>query len=100
MYRALVMFPASVDATAVDRLVERDMASAFGRADGFLSMAVSVGPLMGPSARSGEYRSIVCVDFHSLDAALGAIESDDFSNGKAESEAMGAQIYLFEVAAV
>lgn len=98
MHRALVLFPSTVEASDVERFVREEMLPAFGPVPGFLDVTVSVGPLMGPSARSGQVGRILTVDFESLEAALEAIQSDRFAAGYAESDRMGAQIYLFETA--
>lgn len=91
------MFPASVPRTDVGRLVEAGTAPVFARVDGFLSLTVSVGALMGPAAKSGDVGVVMSADFESLDAALAAIQSDDFRQVKEETEAIGARIYLYEV---
>jgi hypothetical protein len=98
MYRSLVMFPSSVAASEVERIRDEEILPAFRKVEGFLGLAASVGPLMGPSARAGTTGHIIIVEFDSLDAALGAIQSEAFAKGYAETEAMGVEVYLFEVA--
>lgn len=92
------MFPASVAAADVNRICDEEILPAFSQVEGFLGMTASVGPLMGPSARSGRMGSIVTIEFDSLDAALQAIQSDAFAKGYAETEAMGVEVYLYETA--
>jgi len=97
MHRALVIFPSNVETSAVDRFVDEDLLPAFSQVQGFIGVVVSIGPLMGPSAKAGRAGTIVNVDFESLDAALEAIQSEAFAKGFSESGAMASDIYLFEV---
>jgi len=90
-----MLFPSSAEQDAV-RLVADEIANAFRTRDGFRAMSVSVGPLMGPAAHSGQFGSVVEVVFDSLENALAAIGADDFAEIKAKAESFGGLIFLFE----
>jgi len=90
-----MLFPASVEQESV-RLVADEIANAFRTRDGFTTMSVSVGPLMGPGAHTGQFGSVVEVVFDSLENAFAAISAEDFAEVKAKAESFGGLIFLFE----
>ena len=95
MYRSLMLFPASAEQDTV-RLVADEIVNAFRTRDEFRTMSVSVGPLMGPGAHTGQFGSVVEVVFDSLENAMAAISADDFAEIKAKAESFGGLIFLFE----
>ena len=96
MFRQLLMFPSSVDLAAVERIVTDEIAPFYSRSDGFRSLSISVGPLMGPAARDGGAGIVVDAAFETLEGSLAAIMAPSFETTKATVESLGAQIYLFE----
>lgn len=96
MYRFLLSFPDSADVAAAERIVADDLAPGFRSSAGFRSLTISVGPLMGPSAREGGARLVVEAVFESLATAMEAISAPEFAPIAAAVESLGAEIYLFE----
>jgi hypothetical protein len=96
MFRQLLMFPSSVDLATVERLVTDEIATFYRRSEGFRSLSISVGPLMGPAAREGGAGVVVEAVFETLESSLGAIMAPSFEATKTTVESLGAQIYLFE----
>ena len=92
-----MLFPSAMDRDAVERIAAADLATAFRGSNGFRSLSVSVGPLMGPGAREGEISCVVEATFESLDTALAAIMAPSFEETKTKIEAVGVRIYLFEL---
>jgi hypothetical protein len=90
-----MLFPASVEQDTVRRLADT-IAKAYRGRDGYKSMSVSLGPLMGPGAKAGQFGSVVEVVFDSLENSLAAITAEDFAETKAEAESFGTVIFLFE----
>jgi len=96
MYRMLVMYPSSADPVLVDDLVERT-AAVFKQRAGFRSVSTNVDALMGPSARAGEVRRLLEVDFATLDDALAALHHDSFQEVKSITESLGTKLFLYEL---
>ncbi len=96
MVRTLVMFPASADPREVEDLVERT-AAAFRRSPGFRGATASVDALMGPSARSGEYGTVLEADFDDVGDALAALGAEDFAEVRAATEALSPTLLLYEL---
>ena len=99
MYRALVIFPKSVDPVEVDALIE-GIASSFKASAGSRPITRSVGSLMGPGAMAGEAGWIFQADFPSLEDALTAVDAEDFQDVKTTTETLGSTIFLYEVGEV
>lgn len=96
MFRHLLVFPHSADVAVVERVVADDLAPHFRRSDGFRSLSVSVGPLMGPAARDGGASFVVEAVFESLETSLAAISAPEFEQTATTVESLGAEILLFE----
>jgi hypothetical protein len=96
MFRQLLIFPSSVDAATVERIVTEEVASFYDRSQEFVSLSLSVGPLMGPAARDGGAGVVVEAVFRTLESSLATIMAPEFASTKATVEALGAQIYLYE----
>jgi hypothetical protein len=96
MFRQLLIFPSSVDVQTVERLVADEIAAFYRLSDGFRSLSISVGPLMGPAARDDGAAIIVEAVFATLESSLATIMAPSFETTKATVESLGAQIYLFE----
>jgi hypothetical protein len=96
MFRQLLIFPSSVDVATVERIVTDEIAPFYSQSDGFRSLSISVGPLMGPAARDGGPAVVVEAVFETLESSLATIMAPSFESTKATVEALGAQIYLFE----
>jgi hypothetical protein len=96
MFQQLLIFPSALDRTAVEGIVTDEIASFYGRNEGFRSLSISVGPLMGPAAREGGAGVVVEAVFETLESSLAAIMAPSFEATKAKVEALGAQIYMFE----
>jgi hypothetical protein len=93
------MLPNSAGAAEVDALIE-GIASSFKATAGSHPITRSVGPLMGPGAQAGEASWILEADFPSLEAAMTALDADEFRDVKAMAETLTSAIFLFEVAEV
>lgn len=98
MYRSLVMFPKSASPTEVDALILR-IASSF-KGSGSQPITRNVGALMGPGAQAGDAGWILEADFPTLEAAIAALETEDFQDVKATAETLTSTFFLFEVAEV
>jgi hypothetical protein len=96
MFRLLLIFPSSADPATVERVVTDDIATFFSRSDGFRSLSISVGSLMGPAARDGGAGVLVEAVFETLESSLATIMSPSFETTKTAVDSLGAQIYLFE----
>lgn len=96
MFRQLLMFPRSVDVTTVERIFTDEIAPFYSRSEGFLSLSISVGALMGPAAHDGGAGVVVEAVFETLESSLATIMAPSFEATKATVESLGAQIYLFE----
>ncbi|WP_183092199.1 hypothetical protein [Nocardioides stalactiti] len=96
MYRMLLIFPASVEAAVVERIAVDEMAPFLRGCDGFGSMSISVGPMMGPAARGDGASVVVTVELDTLDHALAAIGAQEFAATAGAVESLGAEIYLYE----
>jgi hypothetical protein len=96
MCRQLLIFPSSVHVKTVERLVADEIAVLYKLSEGFRSLSISVGPLMGPAARVGGAAVIVEAVFETLESSLATIMAPSFETTKATVESLGAQIYLFE----
>lgn len=96
MFRQLLIFPSSVDLAMVERVVADEIATFYRQSEGFLSLSVSVGPLMGPSARDGGAGVVVEAVFQTLESSLATIMAPEFETTKTTVESLGAQIFLYE----
>jgi hypothetical protein len=96
MFRQLMLFPSSVEPDAVERIVADEIVPAYTDSEGFMSLCLSVGDLMGPAARDGGTGTIVEATFDSLDTSIAAIMAESFESTKTKVESLGAHIYLFE----
>jgi hypothetical protein len=96
MFRQLLVFPAAVDQATVERIVTDEIAPFYSGSVGFLSLSISVGPLMGPGARDDGAGAIVEAAFETLEGSLAAIMAPAFEGTKTTVESLGAEIYLFE----
>jgi hypothetical protein len=96
MFRQLLIFPSAVDLAKVERIVTDEIAAFYSQSDGFRSLSISVGPMMGPGARDGGAGVVVEAVFETLESSLATIMSPSFETTKTTVESLGAQIYLFE----
>ena len=92
-----MLFPSNVELDAVDEILEGQLGPAFRASDGFRSLSVSAGGLMGPAAQDGEIGAIVEATFETLDQALAAMMAPSFEATKTMVEGLGVRIYLFEL---
>ena len=96
MYRSMVMFPTSTDPLEVDALIDR-IAASFKASVGSEPITRNAGALMGPAAKDGVVGSILEADFPSLDAAMTAMQAEDFQVTRQRTEDLGCTIFLYEV---
>lgn len=96
MFRQLLVFPAAADRATIERIVTDEIAPTYRQSDGFRSLSISVGPLMGPAARDGGAGVIVEAVFETLEGSLAAIMAPSFNTTKMTVESLGAEIHLFE----
>ncbi len=96
MFRTLVMFPATADPDQVDDVVERT-AVAFRSSAGFRSVTVSVGALMGPGAKGGQYARLLEADFDDVGDLLAALDAESFQETRAATEALSPTLLLYEL---
>lgn len=96
MYRVLLLFPKSAGGEQVDPVIESIATSFKSRSDN-ANITRSVGSLMGPGAHAGTAGWILEADFPSLEAALAALDSDDFKEVKERAEQLTSDIFLFEI---
>jgi len=96
MFQQLLLFPSSVDLPTVERIVTDEIAPFYSQSDGFRSLSISVGPLMGPAAREGGAGVVVEAVFETLENSLATIMAPSFETTKTTVESLGAEIYLFE----
>jgi hypothetical protein len=96
MFRQLLIFPSSADLATVERIVTDEIGPVYRESDGFRSLSISVGPLMGPAARDGGAGIVAEAVFETLESSLAAIMAPSFESTRQAVEGLGAQVYLFE----
>jgi hypothetical protein len=93
------MFPKSAAPAEVDALIE-GISSSFTASAGFQSITRSVGPLMGPNAKTGEFGLILEADFSSLDDVMAMLHAESFQDVANATESLGTTLLLFEIATI
>ena len=78
MFRQLLIFPSSADLATVERIVTDEIGPFYRGSDGFRSLSMSAGPLMGPAARDGGAAVVVEAVFESLESSLATIMAPSF----------------------